>query len=194
MIIDTMPFEDSYKKEHIQGAKNFAFVKEAKSGDDWSQIVEGSGTPEQLLALLGTTRPARWCSTAASSVWSQPQWGCLGGHPGLSAGLSGAGRHLRLERGGLPSHRRVGRIRSETTKPAHAGFVVSGAATQERASVTTRLSMRRALPRYAAIRITSCSLWSVAASRVAASTMSMASVRKPALSRRWLAWATREGR
>ena len=42
-------------------------MKEAKSGDDWSQIVEGSGTPEQLLALLGTTRPVRWCSTAASS-------------------------------------------------------------------------------------------------------------------------------
>ncbi|WP_323992890.1 rhodanese-like domain-containing protein [Aeromonas dhakensis] len=59
VIIDTMPFEDSYKKEHISGARNFAFVKEAKSGDDWSQIVEGSGTPEQLLALLGDdkTRP-----------------------------------------------------------------------------------------------------------------------------------------
>ncbi|MFM9759350.1 rhodanese-like domain-containing protein [Aeromonas dhakensis] len=59
VIIDTMPFEDSYKKEHIPGARNFAFVKEAKSGDDWSQIVEGSGTPEQLLALLGDdkTRP-----------------------------------------------------------------------------------------------------------------------------------------
>lgn len=59
VIIDTMPFEDSYKKEHIPGARNFAFVKEAKSGDDWSQIVEGSGTPEQLLTLLGDdkTRP-----------------------------------------------------------------------------------------------------------------------------------------
>ncbi|MBO2902736.1 rhodanese-like domain-containing protein [Aeromonas dhakensis] len=59
VIIDTMPFEDSYKKEHIPGARNFAFVKEARSGDDWSQIVEGSGTPEQLLALLGAdkTRP-----------------------------------------------------------------------------------------------------------------------------------------
>lgn len=53
VIIDTMPYEDSYKKEHIPGAKNFAFVKEAKAGDNWSEIVEGSGTPEQFQALLG---------------------------------------------------------------------------------------------------------------------------------------------
>ncbi len=53
VIIDTMPYEDSYKKEHIPGAKNFVFVKEAKSGDNWSEIVEGSGTAEQFQALLG---------------------------------------------------------------------------------------------------------------------------------------------
>ncbi|TNH93645.1 rhodanese-like domain-containing protein [Aeromonas sobria] len=53
VIIDTMPYEESYKKEHIPGAKNFVFVKEAKSGDNWSEIVEGSGTPEQFQALLG---------------------------------------------------------------------------------------------------------------------------------------------
>ena len=53
VIIDTMPYEDSYKKEHIPGAKNFVFVKEAKAGDNWSEIVEGSGTAEQFQALLG---------------------------------------------------------------------------------------------------------------------------------------------
>lgn len=60
VIIDTMPYEDSYKKEHIPGAKNFVFVKEAKAGDNWSEIVEGSGTPEQFQALLGEdkARPA----------------------------------------------------------------------------------------------------------------------------------------
>ena len=169
-------------------------MKEAKSGDDWSQIVEGSGTPEQLLALLGTTRPVRWCSTAASSSVAAATTGLPGRSPRAISRSIGCRAASSPGKGGLPGYRRVGRMRSETTKPAHAGFVVSGAAAQERASVTTRLSMRRALPRYAAIRITSCSLWSVAASRVAASTMSMASVRKPALSRRWLAWATREGR
>ncbi len=194
VIIDTMPFEESYKKEHIQGAKNFAFVKEAKSGDDWSQIVEGSGTPEQLLALLGDdkTRPVVfYCGFVK----------CGRSHNGAAWAVTQGYQQVYRVPGGIFAWKgRVTRSppsRQETpryNKARTCGFVVSGAAAQERASVTTRLSMRRALPRYAAIRITSCSLSSVAASRVAASTMSMASVRKPALSRRWLAWATREGR
>jgi thiosulfate/3-mercaptopyruvate sulfurtransferase len=49
LIIDTMPFEDSYKKEHIPGALNFAFpIPEMKTIDE--------KTKSDFLKMLGQNK------------------------------------------------------------------------------------------------------------------------------------------
>ncbi|MGL5372473.1 MAG: rhodanese-like domain-containing protein, partial [Plesiomonas shigelloides] len=36
LIIDTMPYDSSFKKGHIPGAKNFVFAKQATDGESWA--------------------------------------------------------------------------------------------------------------------------------------------------------------
>ena len=51
LIIDTMPFEDSYKKNHIPGAKQFTFpIPEMK---EWDAKETGGKSVEEFKALLG---------------------------------------------------------------------------------------------------------------------------------------------
>jgi len=51
LIIDTMPYEDSYKKNHIPGAKQFLFpIPEMK---DWDAKETDGKSVEQFKALLG---------------------------------------------------------------------------------------------------------------------------------------------
>lgn len=52
IIIDTMPYEDSYKKEHIPGAKQFLFpIPDMSSWGDTKET--GSKTMEDYKAQLG---------------------------------------------------------------------------------------------------------------------------------------------
>ena len=51
-IIDTMPYEDSYKKQHIPGAKQFLFpIPEMET---WDTKETDGKTQEDFAALLGT--------------------------------------------------------------------------------------------------------------------------------------------
>ncbi|TVM14833.1 rhodanese-like domain-containing protein [Oceanidesulfovibrio indonesiensis] len=50
IIVDTMPFEDSYAKEHIPGALNFVFP--IPDMDEWDAS-ETSGSLEEFETLLG---------------------------------------------------------------------------------------------------------------------------------------------
>jgi thiosulfate/3-mercaptopyruvate sulfurtransferase len=51
LVIDTMPFEDSYKKEHVPGAKQFLFpIPDMLTWDDKET---GGKTIEDYKALLG---------------------------------------------------------------------------------------------------------------------------------------------
>jgi len=51
MIVDTMPFEDSYKKAHIPGAKQFLFpISEMNS---WDAKETDGKTQNDFVALLG---------------------------------------------------------------------------------------------------------------------------------------------
>ena len=51
LIIDTMPYEDSYKKNHIPGAKQFLFpIPEMK---EWDSKETGGKSIEEFKALLG---------------------------------------------------------------------------------------------------------------------------------------------
>ena len=51
LIVDTMPYEDSYKKEHIPGAKQFLFpVPEMKT---WNPGETGGKSEQDYLQLLG---------------------------------------------------------------------------------------------------------------------------------------------
>jgi thiosulfate/3-mercaptopyruvate sulfurtransferase len=51
LVIDTMPFEDSYKKEHIPGAKQFLFP--IPEMDTWDTKETADKTIEDYKALLG---------------------------------------------------------------------------------------------------------------------------------------------
>ena len=60
MIIDTMPLEDSYKKQHIPGAVQYEFpIPEIKEMDDAAKT--------KFEQFLDPTRIRPWCSTAVSS-------------------------------------------------------------------------------------------------------------------------------
>jgi rhodanese-related sulfurtransferase len=51
LIIDTMPYEDSYKKEHVPGAKSFVFP--IPDLPEWSSKETGGKSQEDYLTLLG---------------------------------------------------------------------------------------------------------------------------------------------
>ena len=54
VIVDTMPYEDSYKKEHIPGAKQFLFPIPRMS--KWDAKETGGKTEADYAALLGTDK------------------------------------------------------------------------------------------------------------------------------------------
>jgi len=54
LIVDTMPYEDSYKKEHIPGAKQFLFPIPIM--EKWDTKETGGKTPQDLSAFLGGDR------------------------------------------------------------------------------------------------------------------------------------------
>jgi len=51
LVIDTMPYEDSYRKEHIPGAKQFLFP--VPSMESWDTSKTDGRTQEDYAALLG---------------------------------------------------------------------------------------------------------------------------------------------
>jgi thiosulfate/3-mercaptopyruvate sulfurtransferase len=51
LIIDTMPYEDSYKKEHVPGAKSFVFP--IPDLPEWNSKETGGKSPEDYMTLLG---------------------------------------------------------------------------------------------------------------------------------------------
>jgi len=51
LIVDTMPYEDSYKKEHIPGAKQFLFPIAIMA--NWDAKETGGKSMEDFAALLG---------------------------------------------------------------------------------------------------------------------------------------------
>jgi len=51
LIIDTMPYEDSYKKNHIPGAKQFLFPIPLMK--EWDSKETGGKTQEEFISLLG---------------------------------------------------------------------------------------------------------------------------------------------
>lgn len=54
LVVDTMPFEASYKKQHVPGAKQFLFpIPEMKT---WDSKETGSKTKEDYAALLGSDK------------------------------------------------------------------------------------------------------------------------------------------
>lgn len=54
LIIDTMPYEDSYKKNHVPGANQFLFpIPEMKT---WDTKETGGKTKEDFLVLLGPNK------------------------------------------------------------------------------------------------------------------------------------------
>nr|WP_241772439.1 rhodanese-like domain-containing protein [Edwardsiella ictaluri] len=62
LIVDTMPFADSYKKQHIPGALNMAFPM----GDMtvWDKASMGAITQADFMRMLGAIRIGCWYSTA----------------------------------------------------------------------------------------------------------------------------------
>ncbi|MBI4772654.1 MAG: rhodanese-like domain-containing protein [Deltaproteobacteria bacterium] len=51
LMIDTMPYEDSYKKEHVPGAKQFLFP--IPDMNAWDTKETGAKTQEDFIQLLG---------------------------------------------------------------------------------------------------------------------------------------------
>ncbi len=51
LIIDTMPYEDSYKKNHVPGAKQFLFP--IPDMDTWNAEETGGKSQDDYVALLG---------------------------------------------------------------------------------------------------------------------------------------------
>ena len=51
VIVDTMPFEDSYKKQHVPGAVQFLFP--IPEMNDWDSKDTDGKTPEDFIKLLG---------------------------------------------------------------------------------------------------------------------------------------------
>ncbi|WP_370559313.1 rhodanese-like domain-containing protein [Edwardsiella tarda] len=54
LIVDTMPFADSYKKQHIPGAVNMAFPM--SDMNVWDKATMGATTQADFLRLLGTDK------------------------------------------------------------------------------------------------------------------------------------------
>ncbi len=51
LLVDAMPFEDGFSKEHLPGAKNFPFPK--APAQEWDATEAGGKTPADFEALLG---------------------------------------------------------------------------------------------------------------------------------------------
>ena len=54
LVVDTMPYEDSYKKEHVPRAKNFLFPIPIM--ESWDKEKTGGKTPEDFAAFLGDNK------------------------------------------------------------------------------------------------------------------------------------------
>ncbi|MCI5126303.1 MAG: rhodanese-like domain-containing protein, partial [Candidatus Electrothrix sp. AR5] len=54
LVIDTMPYEDSYKKNHIPGAKQFLFP--IPPMETWDTKETGGKSQDDYAALLGTDK------------------------------------------------------------------------------------------------------------------------------------------
>jgi rhodanese-related sulfurtransferase len=54
LIVDTMPFEDSYKKEHVPGAVQFLFP--IPDMNQWDTKETGGKTEEDFVKLLGNDK------------------------------------------------------------------------------------------------------------------------------------------
>jgi rhodanese-related sulfurtransferase len=57
LIVDTMPYEASYKKQHVPGAVQFLFPIEEMS--DWNMQATEGKTMEDFAALLGNDKDRR---------------------------------------------------------------------------------------------------------------------------------------
>ncbi len=53
VLIDAMPFEDSFQQAHIPGAKNFLFPKEVVGTDKWDSAQSAGKSQEDYEKLLG---------------------------------------------------------------------------------------------------------------------------------------------
>lgn len=51
LLVDDMPYEESYRKEHLPGARNFPFPKEAM--ETWDAARTGGKSEADFAALLG---------------------------------------------------------------------------------------------------------------------------------------------
>jgi len=92
LIVDTMPFEASFRKNHIPGAVNFELpVPEMTTMDD--------RTKESFEKLLGRTGTAPGLLLRIHYVHAQPQRRDVGGEAGIQECLPPAGRHQGLDRG-----------------------------------------------------------------------------------------------
>ena len=54
LIIDTMPYEDSYKKQHVPGAEQFLFP--IPDMNEWDTKETDGKTKEDFISLLGTDK------------------------------------------------------------------------------------------------------------------------------------------
>lgn len=58
ILIDAMPYEESYQKEHIPGAKNFLFAKETRDTEQWDDAESGGKSQADYEQLLGEDKEA----------------------------------------------------------------------------------------------------------------------------------------
>lgn len=54
LLVDAMPYEESFRKEHLPGARNFLFPKEAM--DAWDPALTGGKSEADFAAFLGEDR------------------------------------------------------------------------------------------------------------------------------------------
>lgn len=53
VLIDAMPYAESYQKEHIPGAENFLFAKEAGETEQWNESGCGGKSQSEYENVLG---------------------------------------------------------------------------------------------------------------------------------------------
>lgn len=56
VIVDTMPYESSYKGAHIPGAINYVFDKKARPATDWSESAPANSVSSDYEQLLGSDK------------------------------------------------------------------------------------------------------------------------------------------
>jgi thiosulfate/3-mercaptopyruvate sulfurtransferase len=67
LIVDTMPFEDSYKKEHVPGAKQFLFPIPIM--ESWDAKETGGKTLDDFAAFLGPDKEASLPGKEQTTRW-----------------------------------------------------------------------------------------------------------------------------